>query len=107
MVDTSTDDALYVMTNSKLPGIVKIGRSKHPKNRAHEMAAAQPFFVNVDREYPDVGFLKLTIHKKLLPYRVEDGAGREWFHLSVEQADSIIQGEITLYELSAASAMAD
>jgi hypothetical protein len=86
---------------------MKIGRSKRPKIRAHEMAAAQPFFVNVDREYPDVGFLELTIHKKLLPYRVEDGAGREWFHLSVQQADSIIQGEITLYELSAASAMAD
>ena len=106
-MDTSTDDALYVMTNSKLPGIVKIGRSKHPKNRAYEMAAAQPFFVNVDREYPEVGFLELTVHKKMQPYRVEDGAGREWFHSSVEQADAIIQGEIALCELSVASAMAD
>ena len=95
------------MSISKLPGVVKIGRSKRPKNRAYEMAAAQPFFVNVDRESPEVGFLELTVHKKMQPYRVEDGAGREWFHTSVEQADKIIQGEIAVHELSVASAMAD
>ena len=100
-MDTSTDDALYVMTNSKLPGIVKIGRSKHPKNRAYEMAAAQPFFVNVDREYPEVGFLELTVHKKMQPYRVEDGAGREWFNISIDQADSVIVREIAMCELCA------
>jgi hypothetical protein len=106
-MDTSTDDALYVMTISKLPGIVKIGRSKNPKNRAYELAACQPFYVNVDREYQEVGFMEQSIHKKLAPYRVEDGNGREWFNVSVEQADAIIQGEIALYELSVASAMAD
>ena len=101
-MDTSTDDALYVMSISKLTGIVKIGRSKNPKNRAYEMAASQPFFVNVDREYPEVGFLESSIHKKLAPYRVEDGAGREWFNISVAQADAIIRGEIALFELSVA-----
>jgi len=106
-MDTSTDDALYIISISKLPGIVKIGRSKNPKNRAYELACSQPFYVNVDREYPEVGFLEMSIHKKLTPYRVEDGAGREWFNISVAQADTIIQGEITLYELSVASAMSD
>ncbi len=106
-MDPRSDDSLYVMSNSKLQGIVKIGRSKNPKNRAYEMASSQPFFVNVDREYPEVGFLESTIHKKLAPYRVEDGAGREWFNISVAQADAIIQGEIALYELSVANAMTD
>ena len=99
-MDTSTTDALCVMSISKLPGIVKVGRSANPIQRAFQLAQAQPFLVNVDRQYEGYGFLELVIHRKLLPYRVEDGSGREWFHATANQADAIIKGGIVEYDLS-------
>jgi hypothetical protein len=100
VMDTSTDDALYVMSISKLPGIVKIGRSKHPRERAFQLALSMPFLVNVDHQYEKYGFLERMIHSKLLPYRVEDGTGKEWFYVNWQQADTIIRGSIVEYELS-------
>ena len=99
LMDTSTDDALYVMSISKLPGIHKIGRSKNPRERAFQLMQSQPFFVNVDHQYDKYGFLEPVIHRKLLPYRVEDGSGREWFRVAANQADAIIKGAIVEYEL--------
>ena len=95
-----TDDALYVMSISKLPGILKVGRSKNPRERAFQLAASQPFLVNVDHQYDKYGFLELTVHRKLLPYRVEDGTGREWFRANASLVDAIIKGAIAEYELS-------
>jgi hypothetical protein len=100
IMDTSTDDALYVMSISKLPNIIKVGRSKNPPERAFQLASSQPFFVNVDRQYDRYGFLERMIHTKLLPYRVEDGTGKEWFHVNVNQAHDIIRGSIAEYELT-------
>ena len=94
-----TDDALYVMSISKLQGILKVGRSKNPRERAFQLAASQPFLVNLDHQYDKYGFLELTVHRKLLPYRVEDGTGREWFHAHVSLVDTIIKGAIAEYEL--------
>ena len=99
-MDTSTDDSLYVMSISKLRGIVKVGRSKNPNERAFQLALSHPFLVNVDHQYPGYGFLELVIHRKLLPYRVEDGSGREWFNATGSVADTIIKGVIAEYELS-------
>ena len=100
LMDTSTDDSLYVMSISKLRGIVKVGRSKNPNERAFQLALSHPFLVNVDHQYPGYGFLELVIHRKLLPYRVEDGSGREWFNATGSVADTIIKGVIAEYELS-------
>ena len=100
VMDTSTEDALYIMSISKLPGILKVGRSKNPKERALQLAASQPFLVNVDRQYDKYGFLELTVHRKLLPCRVEDGTGREWFRANASIVDAIVKGAIAEYELS-------
>ena len=35
-------DALYIMTISKFPGIIKVGRSMMPERRAKELAVCQP-----------------------------------------------------------------
>ena len=43
------EDALYVMENPLLPGIVKIGRSSDPEERARQMSTSHPFRLRVQR----------------------------------------------------------
>jgi hypothetical protein len=93
-------DDLYIMTNSKLTDIVKIGRSKHPTTRAAQLAEGHPFQINVDFRYEGYGFLECLIHRKLLNHRIDDGIGREWFDMSPSQADAIVTGVIAEFELS-------
>ena len=93
-------DALYVMENPCLPGEIKIGRSREPEERAKQLCAGQNFRMVVRRTWGEKGFLEKTIHHKLKRRRVEEGAGVEWFRLSVEQAEAIITAAIIEDDIS-------
>jgi hypothetical protein len=93
-------DALYIMENPRIPGEVKVGRSQSPEERAKQLSAGNNFRLVVRRSYGEKGFLEKTIHQKLKCRRVEEGAGIEWFKVSVEQADLLITAAILEDEIS-------
>ena len=94
-----TNDALYVMFNPLLPGMVKIGRSFHPEGRARTLSKSQPFNIQVCHTYDGYGFLEKLLHSKLKKRCVIGGAGREWFSISSDQAHQIISAAVLEYEL--------
>jgi hypothetical protein len=93
-------DSLYIMENPRIPGEVKIGRSQNPEERAKHLSAGNNFRLNVKHTYEEKGFLEKTLHHRLKRRRVEEGAGVEWFRVSVEQADLLIRAAILEAELS-------
>jgi hypothetical protein len=93
-------DALYIMTNPRLPGEIKIGRSRDPEERAKQLCAGNNYRMTVLRIYPGKGFLERTIHKKLKRRRVEEGSSVEWFRISVEQAEALIVAAIIEDDIS-------
>jgi hypothetical protein len=93
-------DALYILENPRIPGEVKIGRSQNPEERAKALSAGNNFRLAVKQTYEEKGFLEKTLHNRLKRRRVEEGAGIEWFRISVEQADLLIRAAILEEELS-------
>jgi hypothetical protein len=76
---------LYIFSNSLLPGILKIGRSKDVERRRAEMQRSQPFHINTVATFPGKGHLEASIHATLHASLV-DGPGREWFRVSESDA---------------------
>jgi hypothetical protein len=95
-----TPDALYIMENPRITGEIKIGRSRDPEERAKQLCAGQNYRMVVRRTWGEKGFLEKTIHHKLKRRRVEEGAGVEWFQVSVEQAETIIAAAIIEDDIS-------
>ena len=93
-------DSLYIMENPRLPGEVKVGRSQNPEERAKQLSAGHNFRIVVRRSYGEKGFLEKTLHQRLKCRRVEEGAGVEWFKVSVEMADTLVRAAIIEDELS-------
>ena len=93
-------DALYIMENPRIPGEIKIGRSRDPEERAKQLCAGNNYRMVVKRTYGEKGFLEKTIHKKLKRRRVEEGASVEWFRISVEQAEALIVAAIIEDDIS-------
>ena len=60
-----TPDALYIMENPRIPGEIKIGRSRDPEERAKQLCAGNNYRMVVKRTYGEKGFLEKTIHRKL------------------------------------------
>ena len=87
-------DSLYIMENPRTPGEVKVGRSQNPEERAKSLSAGNNFRLAVKHTYEEKGFLEKTLHHRLKRRRVEEGAGVEWFRVSVEQADLSIRAAI-------------
>ena len=96
-----TADSLYVMRNSIIPGMVKIGRSHFPEERAKDLAAAHPFEIIVRLSYKGWGRLEKEMHEKLRHRRVDGGSGREWYQATPEKADLLINAVILEHELIA------
>ncbi len=88
------------MENPRIAGEVKIGRSTNPEERAKSLSAGNNFCLAVRQTYEEKGFLEKTLHHRLKRRRVEEGAGVEWFRVSVEQADLLIRAAILEDELS-------
>jgi hypothetical protein len=93
-------DALYIIENPRIPGEIKIGRSHNPEERARQLSSGQNFRLVLKRSYGEKGFLEKTLHHKLKHRRVEQGAGVEWFKVSVDQADILIKAAIVEDDLS-------
>lgn len=79
---------LYLLTNSVMPGLVKIGMTtRSPEERAQELASTgvpMPFHVAAAWAVDDVRAAERDAHAVLARYRVNDQ--REWFRLSVPAA---------------------
>ena len=90
----STPDSLYVLVNPRIPGEIKIGRSRTPFERAKQLSNGQNFRLVVKHLYKDKGFLEKTIHNKLKRRQVQEGAGTEWFKVSAKEADTLIKATI-------------
>ncbi len=82
------DHHLYVMSASDgyLPGLVKIGRSKNPAERACQLQEQMPFHIEIDCIYYGKGDHEKAVHEALEVFRVRSAPGKEWFELSKRQA---------------------
>lgn len=90
-------DDLYVMCNSLIPQIYKIGRAADAQKRACSLMASQPFRIKVVMVFPEFGFLERTIHKSLEPFRVKTGPGVEWFSCELSQIATRILTRLPTY----------
>ena len=70
---------LYVMHRSDAPGIWKVGRSDDPQRRAVDLQSGHCFLVHIVATFHGVGHRERAVHELLAAYRVDGGAGREWF----------------------------
>ena len=78
------EDDLYVFGNSRLPGVYKCGRSKDAEKRRKELQQSQPFHIIAHAVFAKAGGVEYRVHQALAEFRV-DGAGREWFQVSLER----------------------
>ena len=73
------DSCLYVMSNSRIPGEYKVGRSSNPEARAADLQAAHNFEMIIHAVFPRLGNREYDVHVALQTYRVHAGSSREWF----------------------------
>ena len=74
---------LYVMTNPRIPGEFKVGRSKGVEQRREDLQNAQNFRMVVVATFPGAGYAEGSVHDRLVHSRVHEGPGREWFRASL------------------------
>ena len=91
-------------THSLLPGLVKIGRSKNPLQRAIDLQESQPYHIKIHALFWGLGWREKEVHKNLASFRVEDAPGQEWFELPVHNAcqlalDSLIKEIFLIKEI--------
>ena len=94
-------NALHVMSNPLIPGMVKIGRANCPETRAQNLSNGHPFHVQVEYTYEGFGHLEANIHIRIRDANVQGGAGREWFYMLPQQADTIIRGVLMEFQCAA------
>ena len=98
--ESSWGGSLYVLSNPRIYGEVKVGRAACPAVRAHKLSGGQNFTLEVNHTYANRGYLETAVHRRLAPYIVEEGPSREWFRLCPEQADVLVQATILEDDLS-------
>ena len=80
-------DHLYLMTASQfLDGLVKIGRSQCPAERACQLQNGMPYHMCVRVVFNGVGPREREVHTALRCFRVENTPGTEWYQLSLDAA---------------------
>ena len=85
---------VYVLTNSSMPGLIKIGQTeRHPYSRAEEISAQTgvptPFVVEYYFSVTDRTKAESAVHIALDSYRVS--AGREFFRIEPDKALIIVK----------------
>ena len=75
---------LYIMRNTLLPGVYKVGRSSDVQKRALSLQASQPFRIVIVAVFPGAAFLEKAIHAALRQYKIKGGAGVEWFRCDLD-----------------------
>ena len=99
--ESTWGESLYVLTNPRLPGEVKVGRAAYSLGRAQQMSAGHNFTLDVTHTYAHRGSLETAVHRRLAPYQVQCGS-REWFGLEPQQADLLVRATILEHDLSQA-----
>ena len=74
---------LYVMTNLRIPGEYKVGRSKGVEQRREDLQNGQNFKMEVVATFPRAGWAEGSVQDRLAHSRVSEGPGREWFRASL------------------------
>ena len=85
---------VYVLTNSAMPGLVKIGlTTRNPRDRAAELTAATgvpaPFVIAWCRAATDCAYVEAAVHRMLDDRRVS--GKREFFRCDVQTARQVIE----------------
>ena len=75
-------DDLYIAWNPRIPGELKVGRSRDPQARMAGMSASQNFRMELSATFPGQGHLEHKVHALLAARRVGECPGREWFEVS-------------------------
>lgn len=105
--ETEADPHLYLLTPSAfLTGLVKIGRTHKPFQRACQLQDGMPFHLRVECVWPFAGAKENEVHEALRAFRVEASPGTEWFRLDVEAAHRAI-GKILFEPRASATASAE
>jgi len=81
--------SLYLMENSRIPGEIKVGRSRNPHHRARNLSVAHNFSLKLVATFPGEGRLEPHVHALLAEHRVP-GASKEWFRVNRKRAFSAI-----------------
>lgn len=86
---------LYVLANSSMPGLVKVGRtSRLPSERAEELAGATgvptPFIVVLEQLFEDCDATELFVHTQLERKGYRVSTNREFFRAPVSEVVRII-----------------
>ena len=79
-------DHLYIMTSAAFPGICKIGRSHDPQERASELHASMPFYINIYCVFWGLGSDEKKAHDALALFKMKDVPGQEWFEIEARDA---------------------
>ena len=74
---------LYVLTNPRIPGEYKVGRSKGVEQRREDLQNGQNFRMEILATFPGNGYAEGLVHDRLAHSRVQEGPGREWFRASL------------------------
>ena len=81
---------LYIMTNPRILGEYKVGRSNRVDLRRAGMCASQNFDMELLAVFFDLGRLESLVHAALESKRVQEGPGQEWFKGTFEEIVSAI-----------------
>lgn len=77
--------------------VVKIGRSASPETRRKALESCQNFRIDLGASFPHWGKYEHAVHQRLAYAQSSDGAGTEWFNVSLAEAVKAI-GETVLQE---------
>lgn len=60
--ESTWGESLYVLTNPRVPGEVKVGRAACPLGRAQQMSSGHNFTLDVTHTYAHQGLLETAVH---------------------------------------------
>ena len=79
-------DDLYIMQYSNDQTVLKIGRARNVERRRRELERCHNFHMRVLATFPKRGHLEALVHNALEGVRCCEGAGKEWFEISLGEA---------------------
>ena len=74
------------MISDALPGLVKIGRSHDPQQRASDLHSAMPFYIEIYAVFWGKGTEEKNVHNALRLFKLDRCPGKEWFVLQPKDA---------------------
>jgi len=101
-MDDSGDDLYvmqYVFKGVIEDTVVKIGRSANPESRRKALESSQNFRVRLGAVFRGWGKYEHAVHQRLVKQQSTDGAGKEWFNVSLPESVKAIS-ETVLEEAS-------